>query len=78
MWVFLVGFAWDVGYGVVCCFEGAFAVPVVARAVFVPEGIVDGARYLALPKGSVNFVGVWGSCWHPSKVGENVLIALEV
>ena len=30
--------------------EGTFAVPPVSRAVFVPEGVVDGARYLALPK----------------------------
>lgn len=39
-------------------FERAFAVPAVARAVLVPERVVDGARQLLLSKPLVFGFGV--------------------
>ena len=56
--------------------EGAFAVPAVAGAVLVPEGVVDGED--GVPVETV--VGSWvGGCgWEPFEVGENILFGEEL
>lgn len=58
--------------------ERAFAVPSVARSVFVPKWVIDGARQLALPEHAVLRLGIGRHRRHPSEVGHDVLVALEL
>ena len=64
--------------GFVGGFERAFAVPAVARAVFVPERVVDGARQLLFPKPLVLGFRVGRCGRHPAQVRQNVAVALEL
>lgn len=58
--------------------ERAFAVPAVARSVFVPKRVIDGARQLALPEHAVLCLRIWRNGRHPSEVGHDVLVALKL
>ena len=74
----VVGIVGDGCDGFVGCLERALAVPAVARAVFVPERVVDGARQLLLPKPLVLGFGVGRCGGHPAEVRHDVAVALEL
>lgn len=59
-------------------FERAFAVPAVARAVFVPERVVDGSCQLLFPKPLVFGFRVGRCGGHPSEVRHDVAVALKL
>ena len=60
--------------GIVGLFEGALAVPSVARVVFGPEGVVDGECELLFPKLPMGRFGIGGCCGHPPEVWHDVLV----
>ena len=68
----------DGGDGVVGGFERTLAVPAVARAVLVPERVVDGARQLDRPKALVLGFGVGRCGGHPAQVRQDVAVALKL
>ena len=68
----------DVGGRLVGGFERALAVPAVARAVLVPERVVDGARQLHRPEAFVFGFGVGRRGGHPAEVRHDVAVALEL
>ena len=72
-WVDAVDVVWPVD-GIVCGFEGALAVPSVARVVFGPEWVVDGECELLFPKLPMGRFGIGGCCRHPAEVRHNVLV----
>ena len=74
----IVGIVGDGGDGVVGGFERAFAVPAVARAVLVPERVVDGSRQLDRPKPFVFGFGVGRCGGHPAQVRHDVAVALKL
>ena len=57
-------------------FEGPVTVPAVARAVLIPEGMVDGED--GVPEDLMVGTGMNGGGWHPSEVGEDVGLCLEL
>ena len=57
-------------------FEGAVAVPAVARAVLIPEGMVDGKD--GVPEDLMVGTGMDGGGWHPSEIGEDIGLGLEL
>ena len=68
----------DVGGWFVCGFERAFAVPAVARAVFVPKRVVDGTRQLDRLKPLVLGFGVGRCGRHPAQVRHDVAVMLKL
>lgn len=74
----VVGIVGDGGDGVVGGFERALAVPAVARAVLVPERVVDGARQLLFPKPLVLGFRVGRCGRHPAQVWQDVAVALKL
>ena len=60
--------------GIVGLFEGALAVPSVARVVFGPEGVFDGECELLFPKLPMGRFGIGGCCGHPPEVWHDVLV----
>ena len=58
--------------------ERAFAVPAVARSVFVPKRVIDGARQLTLPEHAVLCLRIGRHRRHPSEVGHDVLVAFKL
>ena len=56
--------------------EGAFAVPAVAGAVLVPEGVVDGEDGVPVETVVCSWIG--GCGWEPFEVGEDVLLGEEL
>lgn len=69
---------WFVGGWFVGGFERALAVPAVARAVLVPERVVDGARQLLFPKPLVLGFRVGRCGRHPAQVWQDVAVALKL
>ena len=74
----VVGIVGDIGGWFVGSFERALAVPAVARAVFVPERVVDGARQLDRPKPLVLGFGVGRCGRHPAQVRQDVAVMLKL
>ena len=74
----VVGIVGDVGGRFVGGFERALAVPAVARAVFVPERVVDRACLFLLPEAFVFGFGVGRRGGHPAEVRHDVAVALEL
>ena len=72
-WVDAVDVVWTVD-GIVCGFEGALAVPSVARVVFGPEGVVDGECELLFPKLPMGGLRIGGCCRHPPEVRHDILV----
>lgn len=63
--------------GIVGLFEGALAVPSVARVVFGPEGVVDGECELLFPKLPMGGLRIGGCCRHPPEVRHDILVTQE-
>ena len=74
----VVGIVGDGGDGFIGCLERALAVPAVARAVFVPERVVDGARQLDRPKPLVLGFRVGRCGGHPAQVRQDVSVMLKL
>ena len=75
-WVDAVDVVWSVD-GFIGGFEGALAVPSVARVVFGPEGVVDGERELLFPKLPMGGLRIGGCCRHPPEVRHDILVTQE-
>ena len=56
--------------------EGTFAVPAVAGAVLVPEGVVDGKDGVPVETVVCSWIG--GCGWEPFEVGEDILLVEEL
>ena len=67
----VVGIVGDIGGWFVGGLERALAVPAVARAVLVPERVVDGARQLDRPKPLVFGFRVGRCGGHPAQVRQD-------
>ena len=68
-----VDVVWPVD-GIVCGFEGALAVPSVARVMLGPEGVVDGECELLFPKLPMGGLRIGGCCRHPPEVRHDILV----
>ena len=75
-WVDAVDVVWTVD-GIVCGFEGALAVPSVARVVFGLEGVVDGECEFLFPVLPVGGLRIGGCCRHPPEVRHDILVTQE-
>ena len=56
--------------------EGTFAVPAVAGAVLVPEGVADGKDGVPVETVVCSWIG--GCGWEPFEVGEDILLVEEL
>lgn len=73
------------GLGRVVPFGHVRAKPAVARAVLIPEGMVDGkdgvapfGRVHEKPEDLMVGTGMDGGGWHPSEIGEDIGLGLEL
>lgn len=71
----LIALGWGCGV-LVGSFEGAVTVPAVAWTMLIPEGMVDGED--GVPEDLMVGTGMDGGGWHPSEIGEDVGLGLEL